>query len=104
MEHNGLQWVGVSGVDGTFRGVLVEPGRGHIRHSVRFRARSDGSKFLTQLPSLVATAGPKEWDEHFLVCALSAIAAAKGFPTVAEAAQELTPRVAAEFLEWFLAR
>jgi hypothetical protein len=59
---------------------------------------------LAQLPSLVATAGPKEWDEHFLVCALSAIAAAKGFPTVAEAAQELTPRVAAEFLEWLLAR
>jgi hypothetical protein len=47
MEHNGLQWVGVSGVDGTFRGVLVEPGQGHIRPSVRFRARFDGSKFLT---------------------------------------------------------
>ena len=47
MEHNGLRWVGVSGVDGTFRGVLVEPDQGHIRRSVRFRARSDESKFLT---------------------------------------------------------
>jgi len=59
---------------------------------------------LAQLPSLVAAAAPKEWDEHFLACALAAIAAAKGFPTVAEAAQELTPLVAAEFLEWFLTR
>jgi hypothetical protein len=35
---------------------------------------------------------------------LRAIAAAKGFPVVAEAVQELTPLVAAEFLEWFRAR
>jgi hypothetical protein len=56
--------------------------------------------------SLVAAAGPKEWDENFLAGALTAIAAAaaKGFPTVAEAVQELTPIVAAEFLEWFRAR
>jgi hypothetical protein len=30
--------------------------------------------------------------------------APKGFPAVAEAVQELTPLVAAEFLEWFRAR
>jgi hypothetical protein len=59
---------------------------------------------LAQLPSLVAAAGPKEWDENFLACALTAIAAAKGFPAMAEAVQELTPLVAAEFLEWFRAR
>ncbi len=59
---------------------------------------------LAQLPSLVAAAGPKEWDENFLACALTAIAAAKGFPAVAEAVQELTPLVAAEFLEWLRAR
>jgi hypothetical protein len=53
---------------------------------------------------LVAAAGPKEWDEHFLACALTAMAAAKGFPAIAEAVQELTPLVAAEFLEWFRAR
>jgi hypothetical protein len=47
MEHNGLQWVGVSGIDGTFRGVLVEPGKGHIQRGVRFQARSDGTKFLS---------------------------------------------------------
>jgi hypothetical protein len=43
-------------------------------------------------------------DEHFLACALTAMAAAKGFPAIAEAVQELTPLVAAEFLEWFRAR
>jgi len=59
---------------------------------------------LAQLPSLVAAAGPKEWDEHFLACALTAMAAAKGFPAIAEAVPELTPLVAAEFLEWFRAR
>jgi hypothetical protein len=59
---------------------------------------------LARLPSLVAAAGIKEWDEEFLACALSAIAAAKGFPEVAEAALELTPSVASEFLEWFFSR
>jgi hypothetical protein len=59
---------------------------------------------LARLPSLVAAAGPKEWDENFLACALAAIAAAKGFPAVAEGVQELTPLVAAEFLDWFRAR
>jgi len=38
LEHSGLQWVGVSGVDGTFRGVLVEPGDGYIQRSVQLRA------------------------------------------------------------------
>ena len=47
MEHGGLQWVGVSGIDGTFRGILVEPGARHIQRSVKFQTRSDGSRFLT---------------------------------------------------------
>ena len=47
MEHNGLQWVGVSGTDGTFRGILVEPGASYIQRSVKFQTRSDGSRFLT---------------------------------------------------------
>jgi len=59
---------------------------------------------LAQLPSLVGAAAARRWDENFLACALSAVAAAKGFPSVAEAAQELTPAVSEEFLEWFFSR
>lgn len=56
---------------------------------------------LARLPSLVAEASSREWDENMLACALSAIAAAKGQPAIAEAAQELTPDVATQFMEWF---
>ena len=56
---------------------------------------------LAKLPSLVAAASAREWDADFLQCALSAIAAAKGQPLVAEAVQELSPEVAGEFMEWF---
>lgn len=46
MEHDGLSWVGVSGTDGTFRGVLVEPETSKIRRGVTFTRRTDGSSFL----------------------------------------------------------
>ena len=59
---------------------------------------------LKLLPSLVAEAAARRWDGEFLACALSALAIAKGFPVVAEAALELTPEVAREFLEWFTSR
>lgn len=59
---------------------------------------------LARLPSLVAAAADREWDDSFLACILAAIAAAKGYGTVAEAAQELTPDVAGEFMEWFFKR
>jgi hypothetical protein len=59
---------------------------------------------LKQLPSLAAAAAAREWDGDFLPCVLSAIAASKGFPTVAEAALELSPDVATEFIDWFLKR
>jgi hypothetical protein len=59
---------------------------------------------LAKLPSLVAKAADREWDGSFLACALSAIAAAKGFGNVAEAVQELTPDVSSEFLDWFWSR
>ncbi len=59
---------------------------------------------LRRLPSLVAAAAEREWDEDFLVCVMSALACAKGFPTVADAALELTPSVAEEFKQWFLTR
>jgi DNA-binding phage protein len=59
---------------------------------------------LKQLPSLVAAAADREWDEAFLSSALSAIAAAKGSGMVAEAIQELNASVAEEFMEWFFSR
>lgn len=62
------------------------------------------SEALRRLPSLVAAASSREWEVEFLVCALSSIAAAKGYPFVAEAVLELTPEVATEFMEWFLER
>lgn len=59
---------------------------------------------LSRLPTLVAAASSRQWDEGFLCCALSAVAAAKGQPAVAEAVLELTPEVASEFMEWFFER
>lgn len=59
---------------------------------------------LAVLPGLVAQASVREWDGDFLVCALSAVAAAKGFGNVAAAVLEMTPDVADEFMEWFYSR
>jgi hypothetical protein len=55
---------------------------------------------LAELPGLVAAAASRPWDADFMSCALSAIAAAKGSIKVAEAALELTPETASDFLEW----
>jgi hypothetical protein len=48
-------------------------------------------KSRSRLPTLVAAAASSDWDEGFLRCALSAIAASKGHGAIAEAIQELTP-------------
>lgn len=56
------------------------------------------------MPALVAAASVRAWDDGLLVCALAAIAAAKGYPAVAEAALELTGEVPTEFMTWFLQR
>ncbi|RIJ85303.1 hypothetical protein RSP822_17075 [Ralstonia solanacearum] len=65
---------------------------------------ADYSAALAALPRLVAAAANKDWDGGFLSCALAAIAAAKGYGAVAEAALELSPDVAPEFLDWFYSR
>ena len=59
---------------------------------------------LAQMPDLVAMAANRSWDPAFLACTLSAIAVAKGQPAIAEAALELTPEVAREFMIWFHTR
>lgn len=59
---------------------------------------------LSRLPALVAAAASRQWDEGDLRCALSAVAAAKGQPVVAEAVLELSPDVAQQFMEWFFER
>jgi hypothetical protein len=55
---------------------------------------------LAALPGLVAAAAMRAWDDEFLACALAALAAVKGSADVAEAALELTPEVAGDFLGW----
>jgi hypothetical protein len=55
---------------------------------------------LAALPGLVAAAAVRAWDDEFLACALAALAAVKGSADVAEAALELTPEVAGDFLGW----
>ncbi|MFA6034920.1 MAG: hypothetical protein WC889_18615 [Myxococcota bacterium] len=59
---------------------------------------------LAQSPFLVSAASAREWDDTFLSCALSAIAASKGKAVVAEAMLELSPEVAEEFMKWFYER
>jgi hypothetical protein len=55
---------------------------------------------LAALPGLVAAAAVRAWDDEYLACALAALAAAKGSADVAEAALELTPETAGDFLAW----
>ncbi len=55
---------------------------------------------LARLPRLVAEAADESWSPELLSCALAAIAAAKGYPSVAEVALELSPEIATQFMEW----
>ena len=56
---------------------------------------------LQRLPELAGAAAARPWDEDLLCCVLAAVAAAKGFPSVAKAALELSPQTAERFMEWF---
>ena len=55
---------------------------------------------LGRLPALVAFAASNQWSPAFLACCMAAIAVAKGQPAMAEAALELNPELAEQFLEW----
>jgi len=39
MESNGLTWLGVSGDDGTFRGIFIDPETQRVKSDVRFVSR-----------------------------------------------------------------
>jgi len=56
---------------------------------------------LKRIPAIVAMAANREWDESFLRCVLSAIAAARGQAEIAEAVLEMNPEVAGKFMNWF---
>jgi hypothetical protein len=56
---------------------------------------------LKALPGLVLAQPDDEWDENTLRSALSAVAAAKGYGSIAEAILELDQETAENFLAWF---
>jgi len=56
---------------------------------------------LDRIPALIAAASSRPWSPDMVRIALAALAAVKGDAVVAEAALELSPDVAANFLEWF---
>lgn len=64
----------------------------------------DYKEALDKLPRVMALMPANVWNAELLACALAAIAASKGYHSVAEANLELTPNVADEFLEWFYSR
>ena len=72
------------------------------RHGMSVPLELEESYFaaLSQLPGLAAAASARPWDENMVASVLAAIAAAKGDVKVAEAALELSPDVAATFLDW----
>lgn len=55
---------------------------------------------LSQLPSLIAAAASRDWDDDYLACAMAALAAVKGHGIVGEAALELNTQTAEKFLEY----
>ena len=55
---------------------------------------------LARLPALVGSAARRNWSDGTLQSALAAIAASQGQCATAEAILELTPDVAARFLDW----
>jgi hypothetical protein len=59
---------------------------------------------LSKLPELLGAATAREWDPEFLTAAMAALAAGKGFGSVAEAALELDLATAKDFLDWFHSR
>ena len=47
LEDNDLSWVGVSGDDGTFRGIVVNPDDNELKKNIRFSKRTTGPGYIT---------------------------------------------------------
>jgi hypothetical protein len=60
--------------------------------------RPDYHEALRQIPALIARASVANWDHWYCEAALSALAAAKGFTSLAEAVLELDPETIQETL------
>ncbi len=56
---------------------------------------------LRQLPSLVALVAARPLAPEYVGCCMAALAVAQGQPAMAEAALELNPELAEQYLEWF---
>jgi hypothetical protein len=80
--------------------VWVECCRVHARMQVPHDLRHAYEAALSRLPSIVANANNRAWNEEFLLSALAAIAIGKGQPVIAEAVLELEGATAGEFLQW----
>ncbi len=79
----------------------IEIARARDDFPIPLDLRQPYAEALQRLPALVGAAAARQWDENLLCCALAAIAASKGFPSVANAALELNPKTAEQFMEWF---
>ena len=56
---------------------------------------------LRRLPSLVALVAARPLEPEYVGCCMAALAVAQGQPAMAEAALELNPELAVQYLEWF---
>jgi hypothetical protein len=79
----------------------IEMARARVDFPIPADLRQPYAEALQRLPVLVGAAAARRWEEDFLCGALAAVAAAKGFPSVARAALELNPKTAEGFMEWF---
>ncbi len=46
MEHNGLTWLGISGDDGTFRGIYIDPESNKVKKGIKFISRSVDDNYI----------------------------------------------------------
>ncbi|MEX3983804.1 hypothetical protein AB4Y45_33000 [Paraburkholderia sp. EG287A] len=81
---------------------VVEAWRQKNQTAIPDDLRADYFAALAALPSLVAATAAHELGQDFLASALAAVAAAKGFGSIAETVLELTPNVVRKFESWLM--
>ena len=80
----------------------IEIARARVSFDIPPDLREPYFAALNEFPNLIGPAAARKWDEGMLCCVLSAIAASKGFPSIASAALELDSATAGKFMTWFL--